>query len=319
MYKLVLVALSFVFLIVPPNFISTDLFIGKPVTSFSQVVSPERESEINNTSTNQIQSFLPEDFQNLVRNKISSVFSQILDEVNQSYANQELGLEYDFPDGWKGTVIRPANSLIVSPPGINLTNYMVNATEQGLYSLIGSVNLSSTDVTQEVFQTAMNSVLNEVFESLDQLGPTISVSAISKDSMKSFQNLSGIEPPTQSLASIWYEYSFSVMNQMMGNLTEGTNPLGANKIQSINSSEINGIPTEISISESTHPKLNNPYRTLGYLFLTPANIINIEYSADLDRYEKYRSQFQNSIETIQISNPILINEENIRSFVGQSP
>jgi hypothetical protein len=319
LYKLVLTALSFVFLIVPANFISTDFFRGKPVASFSQLISPERESEINYTSTNLIQSFLPEDFQNLVRNQISSIFSEMLDEVNQSYANLELGLEYDFPDGWKGILIRPANSLIVSPPEINLTNYMVNATEQGFYSIITSINLTNNDVTQEIFQTAMNSVLNEVFESLGELGPTISVSAISKDSLESFQNLSSIPPPSKSLSSVWYEYSFSVMNQMMGNLTERKNPLGTSKIQSINSSEINGIPAEISISESIHPKLDKPYRTLGYLFLTPGNIINIEYSADLDSYEKYRSQFENSIETVQISNPISINEENIRSFVGQSP
>lgn len=309
-------ALTFIFLVVPTNIIAFDFFVGKPITSFSQPVTPKQESEINKTSTNLIQSFLPEGFQNLVRNQISSIFSEMLYEVNQSYANQELGIEYDFPDAWKGTVIRPANSLIVSPPEINLTDYMVNTTEQGLYSLIASFNLSSTDVTEEVFQTAMNSVLNEVFESLNQLGPTISVSAISKDSVESFQNLSGIEPPTQSLASIWYEYSFSVINQMMTNLTEGTSPLGITKIQSINSSVINGIPAEISVSESIHPKLNKPYRTLGYLFLTPENIINVEYSADLDRYEKYRSQFENSIKTIQITNPNSINEQTISGFVG---
>jgi hypothetical protein len=53
------------------------------------------------------------------------------------------------------------------------------------------------------------------------------------DSLKSFQNLSGIEPPTTSLASIWYEYTFSVMNQMIANLTDDENPLGVIKILSI--------------------------------------------------------------------------------------
>jgi hypothetical protein len=160
----------------------------------------------------------------------------------------------------------------------------------------------------------MNSVFNEVFQSLEQLGPTVSVSAISKDSLSSFQNLSGIEPPSTSLASIWYEYTFSVMNQMVGNLTEGTNPLGGAKIQSINHSEINGIPTEISVIETKIPQSNNRYKTLSYLFLSPDNILNIEYSADMESYEKYLTEFENSVKTIKLTNPSIINEQNIKQL-----
>jgi hypothetical protein len=240
----------------------------------------------------------------------------MLSEIDNSYTNRELGLQYDFPNEWKGTLINPANSLIVSPPGVNVTSYMINATENALYSLILSVDPSSKDMTQEIFQTAINSVLSEVFQSLEQIGPTISVSTMSKDSIKSFQNLSGVEPPTKSLASTWYEYTFSIMNQMVGNLTEGTNPLGDNKIQSINHSEINGIPTEISVIETELPQSNSSHKTLSYLFLTPNNIINIEYSADMESYEKYRSEFENSIKTIKLTNPSIINEQNIKQFIG---
>jgi hypothetical protein len=193
---------------------------------------------------------------------------------------------------------------------------MMNATENALYSLIFSVDLSSKDASQEIFQTATNSVLSEVFQSLEQLGPTISVSAMSKDSIKSFQNLSGIDPPTNSLASIWYEYTFSIMNQMVGNLTEGSHPLGGNKIQSINHSELNGIPTEISVIESELPQSKGHYKTLSYLFLTPDNIINIEYSADTQSYEKYLPDFRNSINNIILMNPSAINEKNIKEFTG---
>jgi tetratricopeptide (TPR) repeat protein len=270
----------------------------------------------NDTEPNKNQDLLTKEFQNLVRNQVSLIFSEMLSEIDNSYTNRELGLHYDFPNEWKGTLINPVNSLIVSPPGVNVTSYMINATENTLYSLILSVDPSSKDMTQEIFQTAINSVMSEVFQSLEQIGPTISVSAMSKDSIKSFQNLSEVEPPTESLASIWYEYTFSVMNQMVGNITEGTNPLGATKIQSINHSETNGIPTEISIIETELPQSNNHYKTLSYLFLTPDNILNIEYSANMESYEKYRSEFENSVKTIMLTNPSTINEQNIKLFTG---
>jgi hypothetical protein len=57
------------------------------------------------------------------------------------------------------------------------------------------------------------------------------------------------------------------------------------------------------------------YKTLGYLFLTPDNIINVEYTGDTDNYKKYLPEFENSIKTIKITNSIPINEENIKQFV----
>ena len=316
LYKFILLALLFGPLIFTSNILFTNFSMGASVSSLSQTVTPDEESAINSTSGSLTQNLFPEDFQNLLRNQISLIFSEMLSEIDQTYASPELGLQYDFPNEWKGTLIKPANSLIVSPPGVNFTNYMVNATEQAFYSFIFSANLSSEELTQEIFQTAMNSVLNEVFQSLEQLGPTVSVSTISKDSLRSFQNLSGIEPPSTSLSSIWYEYTFSVMNQMVANLTEGENPLGSNKILSINYSNVNGIPTEISVSEGVLPQSIKPYKILGYLFLTPDNIINIEYSADMDGYEKYHSEFENSIKTIKLTNHSTINEENIKQFTG---
>ena len=125
-----------------------------------------------------------------------------------------MGLQIDFPNGWQGTLINPSNS-IVSRREINVTSYLVNTTEKGFYSFINSIEPSDNISTQEIFQTAMNSILSEVFESLEQVDPIISVCAISKDSVKSFQNLSGIDPPTKSLVSIWYEYTFSVMSQII--------------------------------------------------------------------------------------------------------
>ena len=105
------------------------------------------------------------------------------------------------------------------------------------------------------------------------------------------------------------------MNQMLGNLTDANNPLGSNEIKSVNSTEINGIPTEVATSESALSQLAKPYKTLGYLFLTPDNIINVEYISDTDNYKKYLPEFENSIKTIKITNPIPGNEENIREFV----
>jgi hypothetical protein len=300
--------------LIPTNF--STVAIGS--SSFSRPVTISEEYTNNYTSLGENQDLLTKDFQNLIRNQVSLIFSEMLSEIDKSYANSELGLQYDFPNEWKGTLINPANSLIVSPPGVNVTSYMINATENALYSLILSIDLSSKDMTQEIFQTAINSVLSEVFQSLEQIGPTISVSAMSKDSIKSFQNLSGVEPPTKSLASIWYEYTFSIMNQMVGNLTEGTNPLGGTKIQSINQSEINGISTEISVIETELPQSNNRHKTLSYLFLTPDNILNIEYSADMESYEKYFSEFENSIKTIKLTNHSTINEENIKQFIDHA-
>ena len=316
MHKFTVLALLSAILFTP-NVISINFStVAIGPSSFSRPVTLNEESTNNYTSFGKNQDLLTKDFQNMVRNQVSLIFSEMLSEIDKSYTNRELGLQYDFPNEWKGTLINPANSLIVSPPGVNVTSYMINATENALYSLILSVDPSSKDMTQEIFQTAINSVLSEVFQSLEQIGPTISVSAMSKDSIKSFQNVSGVEPPAKSLASIWYEYTFSIMNQMVGNLTEGTNLLGGNKIQSINHSEINGIPTELSVIETELPQSNSSHKTLSYLFLTPNNIINIEYSADMESYEKYRSEFENSIKTIKLTNPSIINEQNIKQFTG---
>jgi hypothetical protein len=316
LYKFILIALISGTLTFACNLLPTNFSMAATASSSLQLVTLKEESTNNYTTADQNQTLVPEDFQNLIRYQISLIFSEMLSEIDQSYASDELGLAYNFPSEWKGTLIKPTNSLIVSPPEVNVTSYLVNATEQGLYSFIFSVNLSSKDLTQEIFQTAMNSVLSEVFQSLEQQGPTISVSAISKDSVKSFQNLSGIEPPTKSLGSIWYEYSFSVMNKMSGNLTGGTNSLGSNKIQSINYSNINGIPTEISITESVLPQSNNTFKILGYLFLTQDNIIAAEYSATLENYQEYLPEFVNSMKSINITNPVPINEETIKQFVG---
>lgn len=300
-----------------PNLIPTTFStVAIDPSSLARPVALTEESTNSSASFGKNQDLLTKDFQNLIRNQVSLIFSEMLSEIDKGYTNRELGLQYDFPNEWKGTLINQANSLIVSPPGVNVTSFIMNATENALYSLISSVDLSSKDMSPEILQTAINSVLSEVFQSLERLGPTISVSAMSKDSIKSFQNLSGIKPPTKSLASIWYEYTFSIMNQMVGNLTEGTNPLGGAKIQSINQSEINGIPTEISVMESELPQSKGHYKTLSYLFLTPDNIINIEYSADMESYEKYRSEFENSIRSINLTNPSIINEQNIKQFTG---
>ena len=297
-----------------PGNISEYFFILTPITAFSQVDI----SEVNSANTNKILNLnqsLPEDFKKVVKNQISKIFSDMLSQVYERYAIQELVLQIDFPNGWQGTLIKPANTLIVSPPEINVTSYLVNTTERGFYSFVNSIPLSDNITTQNIFQTAMNSVLNEVFESLGQVNPTISVSAISKDSIKSFHNLSGIQPPTKSLASIWYEYTFSVMNQMMGNLTASNNQFVSNEIKSVNYSQINAMPTEISTSESVIPQSGKSYKTLGYLFLTPDNIINVEYTGDTENYKKYLPEFENSIKTVKITNPIPINEENIKQFV----
>jgi len=270
----------------------------------------------SDASLAQNQNLIPKDFQNLIRNQVSLIFSEMLSEIDKNYIDPELGLQYSFPNGWKGTLINQANSVIVSPPGINVTSFVMNATENALYSLLFSVDFNNKGMTQEIFQTAIISVLSEVFQNLEKLGPTISVSVMSKDSIKSFQNLSGVEPPTNSLASLWYEYTFSMMNQMLGNLTEDTNPIGGNKIKSNNHTEINGIPMEISVIEYELPQSNNHFKTLSYLFLTPDNIINIEYSADMGSYEKHRSEFENSVKTIKLTNPSAINEQNIKQFTG---
>lgn len=314
MHKLTVLALLTAILFTPnlsPSNFSTATIDS---SSLSRLVTLSDDSTKNNSSVGENQDLIPKDFQNIIRNQVSLIFSEMLSEIETNYTNPALGLQYVFPDEWKGTVINQGNSLIVSPPGVNVTSYMMNATENALYSLIFSVDFNNKDMTQEIFQTAINSVLSEVFQNLEQLGPTISVSVMSKDSIKSFQNISGIEPPTNSLTSLWYEYTFSVMNQMLGNLTEGTNPLGGNKIQSINHTEINGIPMEIAVIETELPQSNDRYRTLSYLFLTPDNMFNIEYSADMGSYEKYRSEFENSVKTIKLTNPSTIGELNIKQF-----
>jgi hypothetical protein len=43
-------------------------------------------------------------------------------------------------------------------------------------------------------------------------------------------------------------------------------------------------------------------------------MFNIEYSADMGSYEKYRSEFENSVKTIKLTNPSTINEQNIKQF-----
>jgi hypothetical protein len=285
-----------------------------PITASSQ----EFDSEVNSANSSKLLNLnqsLPDDFKKVVKNISSKIFSDMLSQVDERYANQELGLQIDFPDGWQGTLIKPASTLIVSPPEINVTNYFLNTTERALYSIFNSIPISENLTTQDIIQSAMNSVFNEVFESLGQVTPTISVSAISKDSIKSFQNVSGIQPPTNSLTSIWYDYTFSVMDQMMGNLTEGNSLSTSNEIKSVNNSQINAMPTEISTSELFVPQSGMSYKTLGYLFLTPDNIINVEYSADTENYYKHLSEFDNSIKSIKITNPLPINEENIKQFV----
>jgi hypothetical protein len=310
-----LLALSCALLVFSHQAVYNNLFLQTGLIVFAQESPTSKESTNSNKLSGVNQSLL-EDFRNVVKNQISIIFSEMLSQVDERYANEALGLQIDFPNGWKGTEIKPANSLIISPPEINVTDYLTSATEQGFYSFISSNEPRNDISTQEIFQTAMNSILNEALGSLEQLDPIISVSSMSKDSVKSLQNLSGIAPPTESLASIWYEYTLSALNQMAGNLSEGKNSIGGNKIMSINYSEINGFPTEISVSQSILPESSKPYKTLGYLFLTRDNIVAVEYSAGLENYEAFLPEFENSIGSMNVSNAITISEENIKRFIG---
>jgi hypothetical protein len=294
---------------------SESFFMVTPIPAFSQEVDISELNSENSSKLLNLNQSLPEDFKKVVKNVISKIFSDMLSQVDERYANQELGLQIDFPSGWHGTYIKPANALVLSRPEINITSYLVNTTEKAFYSFLNSIPLSENITAQDIFQAAINPVMNEAFESFKQVTPAISVSAISKDSIKSLQNLSGIEPPTKSLASIWYDYTPSVMNQMLGNLTDANNPLGRNEIKSVNSTEINGVPIEVATSELVVPQSGKSFKTLGYLFLTPDNIINVEYTGDTNNYKKYLPEFENSINSVKITNPIPINEENIKQFV----
>ena len=290
-------------------------FLQEATPTFALEMDTSNIDSVNNISKNAaLSENLPEDFKKIIKSQISKIFSDMLSKVDERYVNQELGLQIDFPNGWQGTLIKPANALILSPPEINVTSYMVNATENGLYSFINSIPLTGNITMQDILHTGLNAVMGEVFQSLENLTPTISVSAISKDSIKSFQNLSGIEPPTKSLASIWYDYTSEVTNKMLQNLIEGNNTIGRNEVQSINHSEINGIPTEISISKTNIPQLNEPFKSLGYLFLTKDNIVNVEYTGNTSNFNKYLPEFEKSIKSVKITSPIPINEENIKQF-----
>ena len=101
---------------------------------------------------------------------------------------------------------------------------------------------------------------------------------------------------------------------MLQNLIEGNNTIGRNEVRSINHSEINGIPTEISISKTNIPQLNEPFKSLGYLFLTKDNIVNVEYTGNTSNFNKYLPEFEKSIKSVKITSPIPINEENIKQF-----
>jgi hypothetical protein len=290
-------------------------FLQEATPTFALEMDTSNIDSVNNISKNAaLSENLPEDFKKIIKSQISKIFSDMLSKVDERYVNQELGLQIDFPNGWQGTLIKPANALILSPPEINVTSYMVNATENGLYSFINSIPLTGNITMQDILHTGLNAVMGEVFQSLENLTPTISVSAISKDSIKSFQNLSGIEPPTKSLASIWYDYTSEVTNKMLQNLIEGNNTIGRNEVRSINHSEINGIPTEISISKTNIPQLNEPFKSLGYLFLTKDNIVNVEYTGNTSNFNKYLPEFEKSIKSVKITSPIPINEENIKQF-----
>jgi hypothetical protein len=266
-------------LLLSSSSLSNNFFQEIPTPAISQEINTSNMDSANSITKNAtLSENLPEDFKKIVKSQISKIFSDMLSKVDARYANQELGLQIDFPNGWQGTLIKPANALILSPPGINITSYMVNATENGLYSIINSIPLTGNITMQDILQTGLIAALGEVFQSLENLTPMISVAAISKDTIKSFQNQSGIEPPTESSASIWYDYTNVVTNKMLQNLIEGNNTI--DEIQSVNHSEINGIPTEISISKTVIPQINESFKSLGYLFLTKDNIINVEYTLD---------------------------------------
>jgi len=292
-----------------------SLFVMTPSTAFSQEDNISDLSTKTNSNLLSSNLTLAEDFKKVMKNVISKVVSEMLSQVDEPYANQELGLQIHFPNGWHGTLIKPADTLVISPPEINITRYFVDTAERGLYSMVNSIPLSENITSQNILRTSMNSMFNQVFESLGQLKPTISVSGIDKDAIKSFQNLSGIQPPTKSLSSIWYDYALSIMNQIMSNVTASTNPFVRNAIKSVNYSQINGIPVEVVASETAVQQSGKTFNTLGYLFLTPSNIINIEYSGDKDSYKKHLSEFENSVKTVILNNAIPINEENIKQFV----
>lgn len=316
LYKFLQLLLVFSGLLISSSSLSNNSVQETPITTFAQVGISDFESD-NYSKITSLSESLSDDFKKMVKSQISKIFSEMLSKVNERYASQEMGLQIDFPNGWQGTLIKPANTLILSPPEINITSYMVNATQNGFYSFINSIPLTGNITTQDILQTGLNAVLGEVFQNLENITPSVSVSAISKDSIKSFQNLSGIEPPTKSLASIWYDYTTAVTNKMLQNLTGGNDEVtGRNEIQSLNQSEINGIPTEISISETVIPQVNKSFKTLGYLFLTKDNIINVEYTGNTDNFNKYLPEFENSIKSIKVTNPVPINQENIKRFVS---
>jgi hypothetical protein len=316
LYKFLQLLLIFSSLLVSSSSVLNISFPETPISVFSQEVNTSEVQSINNSNITTLSQSLPEDFKKILKNQISKIFSSMLSKVDERYASQELGVQIDFPNGWQGTLIKPTKTLIVSPPEINVTDYLVNTTEKEFYSFINSIPLTENTTIQDIIQTALNSVFNEVFESLEQITPAISVSAISKDSIKYFQNLSGIEPPTKSVSSIWYDYTLAVINEMLGNLTGANTPAGSNEIKSVNYSNIDGIPTEIAVSESILPQSANPFKTLAYLFLTQDKIINVEYSDNSDNFNKYLPEFEKSIKTIKVTNPIPINEDNIKRFVS---
>ncbi|HYY85971.1 MAG TPA: hypothetical protein VE594_02585, partial [Nitrososphaeraceae archaeon] len=88
-----------------PSLISDNI----STTATSPSSSPLRYVSLNEEFTNRSaplgekQDLLTKDFQNLIRNQVTLIFSQMFSEIDNGYTNRELGLQYDFPNGWKGT------------------------------------------------------------------------------------------------------------------------------------------------------------------------------------------------------------------------
>ena len=85
-----------------PGSISEYIFIVTPIIAFSQEVDFSEENSANSSKILNLNQILSEDFKKVVKNLISKIFSDMLSQVDERYANQELGLQIDFPNGWQG-------------------------------------------------------------------------------------------------------------------------------------------------------------------------------------------------------------------------
>lgn len=250
------------------------VFAPYPVVSYSQSEFSKESSNKSNTDS--------------AIEYVTKLFNLMLHPMTDSIVDNDTGFKMTFPQGWNGTGTDMffMRSAIVSPNGFNMSNIMTHIiTEISKQNNTRDYPAMTEEQMQPIYQQMVSEMVNDMIASYPV---TLSFTILDKDSLDLFISDPILSPKPSSLSEFLYE----------------TNEIDNCSIQSVNYTKLNSIPAENSISECTFDFHADWTNSLIYVLATNDKIIFIDYSATLDQYDKYYEDVVDSLNTIELEDPI---------------